>query len=400
MSIIAADDSVSDEIDVTFSANTGSGELPASCVIWSSSATYYAQDGHTGVITSNTSATTLIQSAISAISGSGGRIFLKHGTYNLGATNLQVNISNHVVSIIGEDEDNTIITGTGTYLLFMENKTGTTAWPAGYLEMENLYFNHNAPASGIGLYIWSGSSRLKNISLYNSNATKTGKIGIKTGPQNNSESVIWDSITVLNYGTGINSTIDHQIILNPTVSQTTEYAFLFGYNLHLLVLNPHVYLQASDGTACYGYAWPNGAGEQNLIVNPLYEPHSTLGTHTVSMFTRATGSRIVQVINPHIWLDAADYANINLSDNYTLIHFTNYLESTTAGKSKTTINYGYASVASAGTIAHELVTTPKVVQLTASGSNPMEFSYIPDATNITVYHTGSSARGIFWRAEV
>jgi hypothetical protein len=59
---------------------------------------------------------------------------------------------------------------------------------------------------------------------------------------------------------------------------------------------------------------------------------------------------------------------------------------------------GYASVANGGTIAHNLPQTPRWVSLNASGSNPLQFSYTVNATNITVYHTAGGAAGVFWKA--
>lgn len=72
----------------------------------------------------------------------------------------------------------------------------------------------------------------------------------------------------------------------------------------------------------------------------------------------------------------------------------------TAGAGVGSTTKGYASVANGGTIPHTLGAVPTVVQLTASGSNPLQFSCTADATSITVYHTGLDKAGIFWRAEV
>lgn len=60
-------DNDSGYVGYTISSNTGSGELSADYTIWSGSGLYYSQNGHTGVITSNANAATLINAAIDAL---------------------------------------------------------------------------------------------------------------------------------------------------------------------------------------------------------------------------------------------------------------------------------------------------------------------------------------------
>lgn len=59
---------------------------------------------------------------------------------------------------------------------------------------------------------------------------------------------------------------------------------------------------------------------------------------------------------------------------------------------------GYALVANGGTIAHGLGAVPTYIGLTASGSNPIQFSSTANSTNITVYHTAGGSAGVFWFA--
>lgn len=66
-----------------------------------------------------------------------------------------------------------------------------------------------------------------------------------------------------------------------------------------------------------------------------------------------------------------------------------------------TDNSGYQYLASSGSFAHSLEGVPTWVSLTASGSIPLEFSWIPSgSTGIYVYHTAGGQVGIFWKAEV
>ncbi len=83
-------------------------ESEADYIIWTDGATpatYYAKNGHTGEVTSNTNGTTLIQGLIDNLEliDKGGNIYLKNGVYSLNA----ITIEKNDICIEGETKDNT-----------------------------------------------------------------------------------------------------------------------------------------------------------------------------------------------------------------------------------------------------------------------------------------------------
>ena len=72
------------------------------------------------------------------------------------------------------------------------------------------------------------------------------------------------------------------------------------------------------------------------------------------------------------------------------------------GTGYVTENYGYQTInAASGSFAHNLSSIPIYVNLTASGSIPLETSWMPSgSTGIWVYHNGTPPVGIYWKAEV
>jgi len=80
---------------------------PASYIIFKSGSTYYAKNSSTGEVDySGTSASSVINSAISALGSEGGTIFIRAGYYYLTSS---ISISKDDVSIIGEGKRSTIL---------------------------------------------------------------------------------------------------------------------------------------------------------------------------------------------------------------------------------------------------------------------------------------------------
>ena len=63
-----------------------------------------------------------------------------------------------------------------------------------------------------------------------------------------------------------------------------------------------------------------------------------------------------------------------------------------------TTRRGWASITDAGTIAHGVGAKPTWVGLSPSGASPLVYSFIVDASNITVYHTSPDTETFSWVA--
>jgi len=93
-------------------------ESEASFVVWTDAGLYYAKDGHTGAVTSNANAATLINSLITAVNANdGGLIFFKKGIYTLTSSILLL----PSVSLQGEGAGRS---GTDIYTLFVPDFNG------------------------------------------------------------------------------------------------------------------------------------------------------------------------------------------------------------------------------------------------------------------------------------
>jgi len=319
-------------------------EQPYSWLIYKKGNLTVAKNGSTGGIIKGKNASTVMQSAINTLTY-GGKIFVKRGAYNFGTNTLEVTMksSPYYLMITGEGR-NTKITGSGTNMIDITN----TSWVSGILELKNLFFEHNAPASGITLDFTYGVTRLKNILVKNTNATKTGKTGIKIGPNLNSPHATWDTVSVVRYGTGIDISLDHILLLNPVVSETTEIAYHFSaYSMQVVLIDPHVYL-AADGGNCVGYKWTN-AGRQHLLLNPHYETHAE--PHNAYAFEKITG-----------WVPVIyNFDSATLTDKTLLasgsLKFINYVGSfITVKRGDATISAGSTSV----DVPHGLAITPDI----------------------------------------
>ena len=81
-------------------------ESEADYIIWTDGATYYAKNGHTGEVTSNADASTIIQAQIDAAELIGGHVHIKNGLY-------PINALASLTSCLTIDTSNVTLTGGG-----------------------------------------------------------------------------------------------------------------------------------------------------------------------------------------------------------------------------------------------------------------------------------------------
>lgn len=121
--------------------------LPYSVVVYKEGTTIYAYKANGDLVTSGTDASTVIQAAISALSG-GGKCLIRAASYTI-ATALVITPSN--IHVRGEGKA-TVFVGTENVDMFTVNASDT--------EISHLYFDHVATGTGRGIHVSTAKDRL------------------------------------------------------------------------------------------------------------------------------------------------------------------------------------------------------------------------------------------------
>lgn len=197
-------------------------ESGASYVVWKDGSTYYAKNGHTGAVTSNADAATLIQTCINTIS-TGGIIKLKSGVYNISTTLI---FNGRGISLIGD---------------------------AGGLNSSTiLYLNNgvNAPVILVGTNAGTLARDMvfKDFMIDGNRANNAGADGIVTSASPSQEDGYIENVFVFRARAGFRIAAPYWVLTTTTIDNCTEAGYVVESTAWgISIINGDSYNQRGDG---------------------------------------------------------------------------------------------------------------------------------------------------------
>jgi hypothetical protein len=357
-----------------------------------------AQDSRGRIRFSGTDAASVIQSAINALT-SGGKIFIKRGTYTINSTLTIPTTPGLKLEI--EGEEGTILQHTAGTLDSMLDALATEYIQgdnAQIIILRNLSFKFQTKdANSIGLDLqYITPSILENVSVKNINSTKQGT-GIKLYPVGNPGGAVWNRVSCFNFGTNFYLGFDH-LIGNFLFSQDpSNYHFQLQGNL-ITLIHPHAFLSAENATSALRFGI-NGYRQGIVLINPNVEKNAN-GTKVIDYYAGYGYKAYVY----NLTASSGFTDPIIGSEDLPYVKFINCpLFVTQNGGTATFSGNGSTKTF---TIAHGLASAPSKVLVTAgSDAAKGDFYATADATNITVTYgtappSGTNNVVLYWYAEV
>ena len=225
---------------------------PYSFIVDKSGSTYRAWYGANSTLAySSTNASTVIQSAINALTN-GGKIFIKTATYDIGTSTMQIPTAptKRVIIISGEGYKNTKIIGSGA---IMFDYLGTSFTNAPQVFLEHVEFDHNTnlenPITIDGGYI--DGLTLNNVWLQKGGTLRTGT-GVKVYPNWLSYNPTWQFVTAQDYSVGFDLGYDHLVGIGLVASKCLTGFYIHNISpstavYHVMLINPHCYNADMEG---------------------------------------------------------------------------------------------------------------------------------------------------------
>jgi hypothetical protein len=418
---------------------------PYSYIIFTDGTNYYAKNGKTGQIDfSGTDAGTVIQSAINALSGKGGTIFLKAGIYVL---TQQLDLSNSPgIKLVGEygtyHEKGTILRPvSGVRAIYAH--TSDPFWSEITIENIGIYGQETLPSGVQGeIYIWSGGRvHLRNIYIRNARNVGIKLESVTVGFIENVEIV--DGVS----GSGISILFGEVYVDNVVIGNlpgaginiyNTDYVRLT--NIREYVCNTGISINTDRGPvdiigATFDNNYKNGIWIWNLSYGGTFVDVKARNNNFNNQYTEKDGAGMymrlatgLQVIGgdfsdnrstPYqtygIYEDGNDY---NVIINARIVGNTVAPVKLTGTHSKVIYTQGYVTQNSGKAtfsgdgattqfkIPHSLALTPSKVLVTPGSNDAKDTFYVTaDATYIYVNYATAPPPGtnnvvLYWYAEV
>jgi len=261
-----------------FEQNFGSNlVVPATYIIYYNpdNQLYYAEPSRERddlQMITGTNAALVIQSAINALPSGGGKIFIKNGTYNLGANGLTIaSTFNGELIIEGEAMKNYYNGGTSiesTVNGSILDKLGTTA--GGRLWLKNLRFKHTTPASGLTtldlMYI---NAFLENVMVWDA-GTRAGT-GIKAGPTAMESTVVWNHVHSEGFAICFDLSVDHLIGIGMSAAYPSNRGFYIHDCWEVQLIEPHVFQPTQSSVFAFYFDYVYG---NSVLISPWLEKAS------------------------------------------------------------------------------------------------------------------------------
>jgi parallel beta-helix repeat protein len=215
-------------------------ELTASYVVWVDGATYYARNGHTGAVTSNADATTLIKAIIASLPATGGKIHLSDGLFIF-----QLTYPADIACIRLPSNVHLSGNGRSTILKLADNVLGGTTRAATIIRndaddshnivISDLVINgnkaNNNPTTAEqkmstgGIYLIKNyNCEIRGVEIYN---TVAAGINIETPPTTGSNHIQVENVII--HGTGhVNATTTSGFVLDTVTGITVNNLITYG----------------------------------------------------------------------------------------------------------------------------------------------------------------------------
>jgi len=428
---------------------------PYSYIVWRNGSTYYARNGTTGEIEfKSTNATATIQYAINSLPDSGGKIFIKAGTYVIDST-IWVNKSN--ISICGEGSS-TILSGSSSLnnaIMTVRKDASTSDWLHN-IEIAHLTFDGtNMPRTTYDSILKALHGRyverlnVHNLIVKNTPATGIGIDQIKYSwiHHNYIEGCGTSGEAAGGNGIGIGVASDYNIISDNIIYDVANNGILveaFGYAHYYIISNNEVLYCDGAGVRLDGIAqflitdnilYHNKNGIQISKIewasSTVYSQQGLI-TDNLIYYSNTHGIRIPyssskQIYIEHNWIKLSQHYGIytNTDDDVYIVGNIFVLNtdgaiSTGTGINPviednigyTTENSGSAEITGDGsttsfTISHGLSTTPSIVLITPTNQSMASATWWVSAkssTTFTITFTTAPSSGtklsFDWYAEV
>ena len=230
-------------------------QQPYSYVIWTDGTNYYAKNGKTGQIDfSGTDASTVIQNAIDQLIGTGGRILLKSGVYNITST---IKIGSHItfegeaIGYYSSPTPTILRLANGANVPLLVAKGEAQNGKSNYITIRNIWFSGNAQnqTTAVDMVDLSKGSSVLIDRCYFYGAKRTALIVIYAWVINSIFSNIGSSaISAItdNYLANLNIS---GAVNDPTYTGNGAISLGSGYNI---IVNSAIYL-TTYGRGIYGY---------------------------------------------------------------------------------------------------------------------------------------------------
>ena len=426
----------------TITIEPGSFQTEASYVIFTDGTTIYARNGTTGAIDySGTNAASVINSALSALT-SGGKIFLKAATYEIGTTIYLKDF----ITLSGENHYATVLKATAAITVLDTPFTG--GYVNQYIVIENLMVDGNGIATkGIHFPVWRGRIRnvevrsvagdsihiegnvnsaienvIEDVVTQNVGMTTAGSAGIRLGTKATDNIIRRHIARDSDYGVyvgaagniitnshyyGLNKNciyiapVEYVQIVNNYIEGSGEHCIFVAAGQHKsLLIADNVFTGEHYVNNTYDAIYFDGASGNwalggTVIGNVLYRSSSIVSRYFINLNYPAR----MEVTDNKIY-ESADVgtAMINIANSQGNLIIKNNQGFVTENSGTATIPSGQTSV----TVNHGLAGTPTVVIITGSTSDTAD-AYVSAKTSttftITVPSPVGGDRTVYWYAE-